>query len=139
MSATSTLQFHYTICDIKKTFKEEATDQLAEIFGDSQWAEKNYKNGQLSWINLYENEPDKIKETDQIISESRGLLIEWQMKGFSDKAKHRYESGEENEIKQCIDEIVAATTQSLPKKHTSMTTALTKRAFGTNITNKNTI
>ncbi|CAG8802928.1 21659_t:CDS:2, partial [Gigaspora rosea] len=25
-------------------------DQLAEIFGDSQWAERNYGNGQLSWI-----------------------------------------------------------------------------------------
>ncbi|CAG8448498.1 12150_t:CDS:2 [Dentiscutata heterogama] len=35
---------------------EEAIDQLTEIFGDNQWAERNYGNGQLSWIKLYENE-----------------------------------------------------------------------------------
>ncbi|RIB29799.1 hypothetical protein C2G38_938563 [Gigaspora rosea] len=78
---------------------EEAIDQLTKIFGDNQWAERNYGNGQLSWIKLYEN------ETEQATSESKfkpkkkfylekGLLIEWRMKGFSDKAEHRCESGE---------------------------------------------
>ncbi|CAG8548742.1 16367_t:CDS:2, partial [Dentiscutata heterogama] len=84
---------------------EEAIDQLSEILGDSQWAERNYGNRQISWIKLYESESDNIKETDQIASESksktkkkfylkRGLFIEWRMKGFSDKAEHRCESGE---------------------------------------------
>ncbi|CAG8672134.1 13518_t:CDS:2, partial [Cetraspora pellucida] len=68
-------------------------------------AERNYGNEQLSWIKLYENEPNKIKELDQATSESifkpkkkfhleKGLLIEWRMKEFNNKAEHRYESSE---------------------------------------------
>ncbi|CAG8558928.1 9853_t:CDS:2, partial [Dentiscutata heterogama] len=56
--------------------------------------------------------------------------------------KNENNENKEDEIKRCINETVAAATQSLPKKHTSTMTALktsTKRAFGTNITNKNTI
>jgi len=77
---------------------EEAIDQLAAILGDNQWAERNYGNGQLSWIKLYDSESNKIKETKKIAknkpSLERGLLIEWRIKGFSDKAEHRCESGE---------------------------------------------
>ncbi|CAG8788423.1 2582_t:CDS:1, partial [Gigaspora rosea] len=74
---------------------------LTEVFEDSQWAERNYGNGQLSWVKLYENESDKIKETDHTTLEpkkkfhfEKGLLIEWRIKGFSDKAEHRCEGGE---------------------------------------------
>ncbi|RIB11960.1 hypothetical protein C2G38_2202026 [Gigaspora rosea] len=80
---------------------EEAIDQLTEIFEDSQWEERNYGNGQLSWVKLYENESDKIKETDHATLEpkkkfhfEKGLLIEWRIKGFSDKAEYRCEGGE---------------------------------------------
>ena len=52
----------------------------------------------VSWIKLYDNESNKIKETKKIAknkpSLERGLLIEWRIKGFSDKAEHRCESGE---------------------------------------------
>ncbi|CAG8692380.1 16794_t:CDS:2, partial [Cetraspora pellucida] len=52
-----------------------------------------------------ENQLNKIKEPDQATSESifkpkkkfhleKGLLIEWRMKGFNNKAEHRCESGE---------------------------------------------
>ncbi|CAG8462507.1 11505_t:CDS:2 [Dentiscutata heterogama] len=84
---------------------EEAIDQLTKIFRDNQWAERNYRNGQLLWIKLYENELNKIKEMNKAASKSKfkskkifhlekGLLIEWRIKGFSDKAKHHCESGE---------------------------------------------
>ncbi|CAG8619916.1 15247_t:CDS:2, partial [Gigaspora rosea] len=56
--------------------------------------------------------------------------------------KNENNENKEDEIKRCINETVAAATQTLPKKHTSTTMALktsTKRAFGTNITNKNTM
>ncbi|RIB22103.1 hypothetical protein C2G38_2174769 [Gigaspora rosea] len=58
---------------------EEAIDQLAEIFKDVRWAERNYENRQLSWVKL---------------CLERGILIEWKIRGFSDKAGHRCESGE---------------------------------------------
>ncbi|RIB30057.1 hypothetical protein C2G38_2153853 [Gigaspora rosea] len=52
-----------------------AIDQLAEILEDVRWAKRNYENRQLSCVKL-------------------GILIEWKIRGFSDKAGHRCESGE---------------------------------------------
>ncbi|CAG8738924.1 34560_t:CDS:2 [Racocetra persica] len=53
--------------------------------------------------------------------------------------KNENNENKEDEIKRCINETVAAATQSLLKKHTSTATpkTSTKRSFGTNITNKN--
>ncbi|KAF0375612.1 hypothetical protein F8M41_012748 [Gigaspora margarita] len=56
--------------------------------------------------------------------------------------KNENNENKEDEITRCINETVAAATQTLPKRHTSTMMALktsTKRAFGTNITNKNTM
>ncbi|CAG8749001.1 6679_t:CDS:2, partial [Cetraspora pellucida] len=75
--------------------EEEAIDQLAAIFDDNKWAERNYGNGQLSWIKLYNNESNAIKKTKKKSYLEGGLLIEWQIRGFSDKAEHRCESGED--------------------------------------------
>ncbi|CAB4375035.1 unnamed protein product [Rhizophagus irregularis] len=75
---------------------ENAFDEIGQILDDEKWGERNYGQGQLSFVRLYvpENGDDSNKQkTKMKLSTNGEMTVKWQMTGGKDKENHKFEAG----------------------------------------------
>jgi hypothetical protein len=75
---------------------ENAFDEIGQILDDEKWGERNYGQGQLSFVRLYvpENGDDSHKQkTKMKLSTNGEMTVKWQMTGGKDKENHKFEAG----------------------------------------------
>ena len=96
----------FYLCSFKG---ENAIETIGLIFDKKRWYQRDYGNGQLSFVQLYlskeqnmlanHNQPqhdDKTsskKKSKPRLSSNEELAIEWRVTGFKDKANHEYRVG----------------------------------------------
>ncbi|PKC56608.1 hypothetical protein RhiirA1_402007 [Rhizophagus irregularis] len=77
---------------------ENAFDEIGEILNDKNWGERNYGQGQLSFVRLHVPEIDNSnisnkRKTKAKLSENGEMTITWKMMGGVDKENHKFEAG----------------------------------------------
>ncbi|CAG8723534.1 4188_t:CDS:2, partial [Rhizophagus irregularis] len=84
----------YYFCSFKG---ENAFDEIGEILNDKNWGERNYGQGQLSFVRLHVPEIDNSnisnkRKTKAKLSENGEMTITWKIMGGVDKENHKFEA-----------------------------------------------
>jgi hypothetical protein len=80
------------------SFKGEgAFEEIGKILNDKNWGERNYGQGQLSFVRLYvseecENNNHRRKKNSQL-SVNGEMIVKWKVTGGKDKENHKFEAG----------------------------------------------
>ncbi|CAB5391892.1 uncharacterized protein OCT59_010323 [Rhizophagus irregularis] len=85
----------YYFCSFKR---KNAFDEIGKILNDKNWEERNYGQGQLSFVRLHVPEIDNSnisnkRKTKAKLSENGEMTITWKMMGGVDKENHKFEAG----------------------------------------------
>lgn len=78
---------------------EKAFDEVGEILDDKSWGERNYGQGQLSFVRLNvpgndnSNGEQKIKKYKTRLSVNGEMTVQWKVTGGKDKENHKFEAG----------------------------------------------
>ena len=86
----------FYICNFKG---EKAFDEIGQILGDDKWGERNYGQGQLTFVRLFVSEEFENNNCDRRIKNSKkllangGMTVEWKITGGKDKENHTFEAG----------------------------------------------
>ena|SRR2546429_1539528 len=75
---------------------ENAFDEIGQILGDEKWGERNYGQGQLSFVRLHVPENGDVsheQKTKMKLSANGEMTVKWQMTGGKDKENHKFEAG----------------------------------------------
>lgn len=75
---------------------ETAFDEIGKLLGDKNWGERNYGQGQLSFVRLYV--PEEFESNINIggkikLSINGEMTIKWKVTGGKDKENHKFEAG----------------------------------------------
>jgi hypothetical protein len=88
---------YFYLCNFKG---EKAFDEIGEILGDKKWGERNYGQGQLSFVRLCApeelengNHEQETRRSKKNLLVNGGMIVEWRMTGGKDKENHTFEAG----------------------------------------------
>jgi len=76
---------------------EEAFEEIGQILNDKNWGERNYGQGQLSFVRLnvfeeFENNSQSQKKKSKL-SVNGEMTVKWKVTGGKDKENHKFEAG----------------------------------------------
>jgi hypothetical protein len=80
------------------SFKGEgAFEEIGQILNDKNWGERNYGQGQLSFVRIHVSEEvennNQIQKKKSRLSVNGEMTVKWKVTGGKDKENHKFEAG----------------------------------------------